>query len=288
MVAIQANQERQIHIASAATGEEIMTLADQEWSKAYCGVVPHPFSPDGRLLARVGKDHTIELWEVLSGKLRRRFRGHQAPIPPLAFTPDGKTLLSGSEDTTVLIWDVARRLEQRPERLSETELQGAWRDLASDYTEKADRALWTLAAKEGQSVSLLGRQLRPARAADAERLTRLIADLDNDEFAVRDRATQELQRLGEQAAAALDQALKQSPSPEARRRMERLLGQLRGLPPTAELLRALRAVEVLEHVGTPQARELLETLARGTTEARLTQEAKAALGRLSRRDSLKP
>jgi hypothetical protein len=246
------------------------------------------FSPDGRLLARVGKDRTIELWEVLTGKVRRRFRGHQGGITPLAFSPDGKVLLSGSNDTTVLIWDVARRQEQRAGRLSETDLQILWRALAGDDAESADRAVCTLAAIAEQSVPFLERHVRPARVAEAERMTRLIADLDNDAFAVRERAMRELAGLGEQAETALRQALQGSPTPEARRRIEALLGQLRGQAPAPDLLRSLRAVETLEHVGTLQVRELLERLVRGAPEARLTQEAKASLERLSKRHSLKP
>src|SRR5262249_9059558 len=44
-----------------------------------------------------------------------------------------------------------------------------------------------------------------------------------------------------------------------------------------------RALEVLEHAGTPEARRLLEDLAQGIAEARLTREARAALTRLNRR-----
>jgi hypothetical protein len=50
-----------------------------------------------------------------------------------------------------------------------------------------------------------------------------------------------------------------------------------------ELLQALRAVAVLEDIGTPTARRLLEDLANGASEARLTREAKASLQRLDRR-----
>jgi hypothetical protein len=45
----------------------------------------------------------------------------------------------------------------------------------------------------------------------------------------------------------------------------------------------VRAIEVLEHIGTPDANELLQTLATGAPEARLTQEAKASLERLAKR-----
>jgi hypothetical protein len=45
----------------------------------------------------------------------------------------------------------------------------------------------------------------------------------------------------------------------------------------------LRQLEVLENIGTPEARGVLQTLAGGAPEAELTQAAKAALGRLARR-----
>jgi hypothetical protein len=60
----------------------------------------------------------------------------------------------------------------------------------------------------------------------------------------------------------------------------RLLERLELAPVAGERLQALRAVEVLERVGTPEARRLLETLAGGAPGARLTWEARAALGRL--------
>jgi hypothetical protein len=50
-----------------------------------------------------------------------------------------------------------------------------------------------------------------------------------------------------------------------------------------DVLRSVRAAEVLERIGTPEARRLLGQLATGAAEARLTREAKAALKRLDAR-----
>jgi hypothetical protein len=55
-----------------------------------------------------------------------------------------------------------------------------------------------------------------------------------------------------------------------------------------EVLRGVRAVEVLEQIDTTEGQRLLESLAQGTPEARLTQEAKASLERLSRRHAWTP
>jgi len=46
---------------------------------------------------------------------------------------------------------------------------------------------------------------------------------------------------------------------------------------------SVRAVEVLEHITTPEARQLLQELACGAAEARLSREANAALERLKKR-----
>ncbi len=51
---------------------------------------------------------------------------------------------------------------------------------------------------------------------------------------------------------------------------------------TPEQIRQLRAVEVLEHLATDDARKLLDKLAGGARDALLTREAKAARERLSR------
>jgi hypothetical protein len=48
-------------------------------------------------------------------------------------------------------------------------------------------------------------------------------------------------------------------------------------------LRALRGIEVLEHLGSAAAREQLEMLAVGQPATRLSREAAAALKRLKRR-----
>ena len=99
---------------------------------------------------------------------------------------------------------------------------------------------------------------------------------------MREEAARLPDRLGEPAEPALREALKRRPSLEVRRRIDQLLARLESLQPP-ELARGVRAVEVLEEVGTLEARKLLEGLAEGIPEMRRTQEAKASLDRLSRR-----
>jgi hypothetical protein len=62
------------------------------------------------------------------------------------------------------------------------------------------------------------------------------------------------------------------------KRLEMLLTALR--TPSSATLRTLRAIRVLEYVGTPEASEVLRALSGGAPEARVTEEAKEALDRL--------
>src|SRR5262245_40148585 len=74
------------------------------------------------------------------------------------------------------------------------------------------------------------------------------------QLAPRDAAMKELSKIVETAEPVLRQALEASPSPEARRRIEQLLAKLDGYGTTGEPLRQARAIEVLEHIATPEAR----------------------------------
>ncbi len=112
---------------------------------------------------------------------------------------------------------------------------------------------------------------------------RLISDLDSDRFASRDEATAELAKLGELAEPALQKTLRDTPSLEVRQRAERLLERLKGPTTPGQHLQTLRAVEVLEQLATPEAREVLRKLAAGAPAARETYETAAALERLARR-----
>src|SRR5713226_4730098 len=125
--------------------------------------------------------------------------------------------------------------------------------------------------------------MKPAPEADAKRIAKLIADLDSGEFDVRESATKELAKIGAAAEPLLKKALESKPSEEARMRLESLLPEGKAPVTSAEGLRELRAVMVLERIGTKSARETLEALANGAPDALQTRNAKLALKRLDRK-----
>ena len=128
-------------------------------------------------------------------------------------------------------------------------------------------------------MALLADKLKPTAPPDAKQLAALVADLDSPDFATRESASKRLRELGGAATAALRDGAK-SDSPEVRKRAAELLAVAESSTRTPDELRTLRAVEVLEWVGTADARKVLGDLAGGAAGARVTTEAKAALRRL--------
>ncbi len=105
-----------IRVWEAATGREVARMPIPENFNS--GVA---LSPDGRLLASFGlkpggdrivyepqpQDPTIRIWDVASGRERRRLVGHRGIVNAAVFTPDGRSLISAGEDATAMVWDVS-------------------------------------------------------------------------------------------------------------------------------------------------------------------------------------
>jgi RNA polymerase sigma factor (sigma-70 family) len=254
------------------------------------------FSGDGRLLA-VADATGARLWETASGKEVGRLRAPDGTARPpgrgfarsLALSPDGRTLATGHADGTILLWDATHRDGTHGEPLAGTESDTLWADLGGADAARAYAAVWRLVDDPPRAVALLREHLRPMTRPAAEAVRPLLDDLDSDRFEVRTVAEGRLRELGEGAAPVLREALKDNPSPQRRRRVEAVLEALdtSGLL-TGESLRGARAVQVLERIGSPEARQALERVAGGVESARLTQEAKAALERLAREHPAEP
>ncbi len=237
------------------------------------------FSPDGRLVA-VGpenEDGSVWLLETATGQPRVVFEGKTGYVSALGFAPDGRRVAAAGSGG-VLVWDVTGLAGRPTKKLTDDDLTALWQKLDGEAKE-AHAAVWGLVAAPEQAVRMLKGRLRPAMAADPEKVARLVKDLDDEGFAVRDRASKELEKLGDQAEEALQQELKKSRSLEVRIRAEALLAKLEGPAASPERLRQLRALEVLEHAATPKARELTK----GAPTSWLTREANASLKRLDSR-----
>jgi hypothetical protein len=151
--------------------------------------------------------------------------------------------------------------------------------LASPDAAKAFRAVCASVESGNRAVTFLANVLHPVPPADERQLSRLIADLDSNRFATRQRASQELAKSSDSAQPILERALQSSLSPEVSQRLRQVLATLDQAP---ERLRSLRAIEILEHIATPEARRVLQTLSQGQAHAQLTEEARGSLARLGK------
>jgi RNA polymerase sigma factor (sigma-70 family) len=280
---VSGGWDKKVRLWDVTTGQELLRVQGLDFVSAVA------VAPDGRTVAAAmgWANGEVCLLDARTGEALLRLRGHAAYTGALAFSPDGKTLASGQRDTTALVWDLApglRRLGTPVRELSQEELQTHWAQLAAADAKKARAAVEALAVAPGSSLPFLKARLHPVERAKPRHIQRLIAGLDNEDFAARELATKELAALGVEAEPALRGALRGNLSAEAKRRVDALLeGTAPRVVPTGELLRRLRATEVLEQIASTEAARMLQELASGAPSARETLEAKAASERLAHR-----
>jgi hypothetical protein len=235
------------------------------------------FSHDGRVLAWVNNHHKIHVLDVRTGVLAWPFSGHDDRITGLAFTTEDKALASSSADSTILVWDLSTKGVAKT--ASDGVVDEDWLTLQSEDARRAYTAMRSLAARPVTALKVVGERLRPAEPLDPQWVAARLKDLDNPKFAERERATRELEVPGDRIVASLERFLDANPSAEASGRAERLLKRIRGRILSGQAAQSLRALEVLEWIGTAKARELVEKLAKGADGASLTEQAKRCLKR---------
>jgi hypothetical protein len=247
------------------------------------------YSLDGRSFLLSDGEGQMQVVDSFSGQRIRTVSGHSGSFSSYAFSRSGGMLATlSSSDTTGLVWDattIVGSLRAGSLGLSPDELSALWDDLGSQDATRAYQAIGRLASAPRQVLPWLRQHLKPVSTAqvDKKRLNQHLAQLDSDDFAVRERATKELEKFGQSALPAFEQALEAKPSAEVRKRITELMERL-----APERLRPLRAIEALEHIGNSEAQDCLGKLAQGAPEARLTQEAKASLERLKKRSTASP
>jgi hypothetical protein len=108
-------------------------------------------------------------------------------------------------------------------------LEGAWTDLASTDEAQACRALLAFAARSREGTAFFKERLKPVRV-DREHVNKLVAQLDDDDFSVREAASKklaaEVEYLGKFARPVLEEHVKATASVEAKRRLVKLLEDL--------------------------------------------------------------
>ncbi len=287
-----------VWIAEVVSGQQRCHLVS-----ASAQPVATAWSADGRLVACGLANGQVRVFDAASGQEivmrqpdQQMHDGNADPVlapvlmcderlgtvESLAFSPDVRLLASGGSTGLITVWKVPSLPPQKPwtaERRS-----SLWAALADPDAGPAGHAIADLVAMPSPAVELLQQRFRPGEShVDPGRLQKLIADLDADEFVVREQAQRELAAAGPDAVEPMRQALAKDPSAEMRRRLRKLLEPYERAETQPARLRAVRAIEVLERIGTPQARGVLQGLAGKMADAEIEQEIKDSLRRIDAR-----
>jgi RNA polymerase sigma factor (sigma-70 family) len=268
-----ASDSSAVSLWDATTGRQIRQFATPGQS-----ILSIALSPDGRFLATaLQEDRTIRLWHLASGREMAILRGATDVSPTLAFSSDGRLLASGSgdyarsDDQSVRLWELVsgrevRRFEGHRAGVTKVAFLPDGRSLVSSSAD-GTALVW--------DITGLGRDpTPPAREGIAPGPEALWSDLGGDEAARAYRAIWALAAVGKRVVPFL--AVRLKPIEPNGSKPDSSLGPVA----SGETLRRLRAIVVLEKIGTPEARRVLERLASGLEGARETRDAMAALRRL--------
>ncbi len=76
----------------------------------------------GKMLATVGDDHLLRIWNLDDGSVLYRLAAHRDWIKTVCFRPDGKALATAGDDRRIRIWEITaltmpRELPEQPQAI---------------------------------------------------------------------------------------------------------------------------------------------------------------------------
>jgi len=225
-----------------------------------------------------------EIWDLVTGKVVREIDDYP-PAQTIARLSDPRKCVLRGYDGTILIWQAPSSWVPRVQKAQFSgDLGALWDRLAGD-SRGAYQASATLADAGDQAEEFFASHWT-SPSFDSDRARAWITDLSSDDVDVRSRARDGLKRLGPQAVPLMNESLDHQLGDAASKKdLRNLIALVCGpLIEDSEELRRVRAIQVLEMIGTRKARELLARISKGPPAARETRYASEALARLESKE----
>jgi WD40 repeat protein len=236
-------------------------------------------SPDGRLVVFQTGREGFTLYEIATGKPRLRFTVPAAKTKdPAFFSHDGSELLVATDRYLLTAWDVRGTRSSADPLPAGYSAARAWVDLGNGNSAVALRGMRYYAARPAETVDTFRTKLPRVAPVDPERIRQMTNGWREGAYWDREKTSAALRPYAGSSRAVFTDLAKTDSSAEVRSRAKRLLAE--SATPDAAELRAIRAVEVLEWVDSPDGRILLKEWSTGAEGNVLTDEATAALNRL--------
>jgi WD40 repeat protein len=231
-----------VRLHRARTGELVKTIAlDAPDSKIYA------IGPYLQVAAAQVKDGPVQIYELATQQ--PLFSLEERGIVAVRFLKDD-VVQSLDQENAVRQWNLSQLAAPRlPDEKVEAQLTRLWPELTGDNGPKAYAAAWAFAKAGEQAVEFLEANLNAGAAAHDDEIRRLIEQLDDADFKVRQNASERLTAFGPRAMVLLRRSplLKSSPEVKVRAQaIERVLAD--GTSPARNRLRWL-----LQKIGTPAA-----------------------------------
>jgi WD40 repeat protein len=224
------------------------------------------FSPEGRWLVSSAGD-TLKVWEATSGGLLTTF-SLQSGLWAATISGGRSLVAASSLDGTVTVWPVC------PPTVHMADQETLWDDLMGGDVAAAYAATSWLLSTPSQTVALIRKKIPATSFADVMPLRR---DLDDDDIAVREKATQRLLGLAAITSSSARRAAAEAESPEVRSRLLRIAEKKPNDRVAPEIILHSRVVTILAHLGTSDAVDQLKAYAGASDLLSIAQESKRAV-----------
>ena len=243
------------------------------------------FSPDSRFLVSSGWDATVVAWDILTRQAIAQFIGHSEHVNATSFSPIDLQFASGAAgttDTSTIVWGLKEFVLLPNARLSNRGFDQVWTALGSNTLGASLNATAEFLAGGDEYLEIVEHRVGKTIAENTVgSIDESIKLLNHPEWAVREKATQQLLLIRAKADRELRSALEQTQIPEIKFRISHVLKKKIERPRIniVETRRWSRIIFALEHLNTDRSQELLTRIASSTLNMDIAQDAKDSFAR---------